>query len=425
MSSKNQSYASSLAILTSLFFMWGLITSLNDILIPHLKDSFSLSYFQASLVQFCFFFAYFAMSYPAGKFVSALGYKKGIIAGLSIAAIGCACFYPAAGVRSYPIFLCSLFVMASGLTLLQVSANPYVNSLGAPENAAKRLNLTQAFNSLGTSAGPMLGGMFILSAVVLTTEQKSAMSATELQTYLVNEASSVQIPYLVLTAILILLAVFIMFCKLPVLENKHDAEADKGRSLFDYKHLMFGVIGIFMYVGAEVSIGSFLISFMEHPAISNLTAVQASKYLALYWGGSMVGRFLGSYVMNWIRPNKLLAFNAFFVIVLLLAAMVVKGTVGMWALLAIGLFNSIMFPTIFSLSLEKLGGLAGKASGLICMGIVGGAIVPMIQAGLADSFSLIGSFVVPALCYAYVAWFGLIGFKPSVVSAKKTAYSQA
>ncbi|NGZ68597.1 sugar MFS transporter [Vibrio aestuarianus subsp. cardii] len=325
---------------------------------------------------------------------------------------------------TYPIFLISLFILASGLTLLQVSANPYVNLLGTPETAAKRLNLTQAFNSLGTAIGPMVGGMFILSTVVLTSEEKSALSPSELQAHLVNEASSVQIPYIVLTVALVLLAVVILMCKLPKLtSDKLEADTLLQGKLTQHKHLMFGVIGIFMYVGAEVSIGSFLINFMENPAIANLSALEASKHLALYWGGAMIGRFVGSYVMTWIRPNKLLAFNAIIIISLIIVAMMIQGSIGMWALLAIGLFNSIMFPTIFSLSLEKLGGLTGKASGLLCMGIVGGAIVPMVQASFADSYTLIGSFAIPAICYAYIAWFGLSGFRPAQSNKYQTVYS--
>lgn len=412
MSPQSKSYRGSLAILTALFFMWGLITSLNDILIPHLKSLFSLSYFQASLVQFCFFFAYFVMSYPAGKIVSKSGYKLGIILGLIIAAVGCVLFYPAAGLRSYPIFLLSLFILASGLTLLQVSANPYVNSLGSPETAASRLNMTQAFNSLGTTIGPMLGGVFILSATILTTDQIDGLSSQAAQAYFSHEATSVQTPYLVLTGILLLIAVIIGFCKLPVLDEEKEVDAaSPEHSLLRHKHLIFGVIGIFAYVGAEVSIGSYLINFMENPDIAGLTALEASKHLSLYWGGAMVGRFIGSYVMTGIKPNKLLAFNAFVIIALLISAMIFAGHWGMWAVLAIGLFNSIMFPTIFSLALDKLGPLTGRASGLLCMGIVGGALIPMVQAAIADNITLRISFVVPVICYIFIAWYGLSGYK--------------
>lgn len=409
---QSKSYRSSLAILTALFFIWGLITSLNDILVPHLKALFSLNYIQASLIQFCFFFAYFVMSYPAGKIVSKSGYKMGIIFGLLVAACGCALFYPAASMRSYPIFLISLFVLASGLTLLQVSANPFVNSLGSPETAASRLNLTQAFNSLGTTIGPMLGGIFILSSVILTSEQLAALSPQDIQSYLTQEAASVQTPYLVLTAILIAIAIVIGFCRLPKLADEKQNSASKAsHSLWQHKHLIFGVVGIFAYVGAEVSIGSYLINFMQHPAIAGLTALDASQHLALYWGGAMIGRFIGSYVMTRIPANKLLAFNATIIILLLLSAIFFAGRFGMWAVLSIGLFNSIMFPTIFSLALNKMGSLTGRASGLLCMGIVGGALMPMVQAAIADHFSLLISFTVPVICYLYIAWFGMSGYK--------------
>lgn len=413
MLSQSKSYSRSLAILTALFFMWGLITSLNDILVPHLKALFSLSYLQASLIQFCFFFAYFVMSYPAGKIVSKSGYKKGIILGLLIAALGCVLFWPAAGIRSYPLFLISLFILASGLTLLQVSANPYVNSLGSPETAASRLNLTQAFNSLGTTIGPMIGGVFILSATILSVDQLAALSPQALQEYYHQEASSVQTPYLVLTGILILIALVITFCKLPVIAEEKGIDSAKNEySLFKYKHLIFAVAGIFAYVGAEVSIGSYLINFMEHPDIAGLSPLDASKHLSIYWGGAMIGRFIGSYIMTKIKPNKLLTFNAIVIVMLLCSAMLIQGHWGMWAVLAIGLFNSIMFPTIFSLGLNKLGAQTSRASGLLCMGIVGGAIVPMIQATIADNHSLLISFIVPVVCYTYISWFGISGFKP-------------
>lgn len=414
MNNKTTSYKGPLALLTALFFMWGLITSLNDILVPHLKSLFELSYVQASLVQFCFFFAYFVMSYPAGKIVSKFGYKSGIIIGLLIAAIGCVLFYPSASLRSYPLFLLSLFILASGLTVLQVAANPYVNSLGTPETAASRLNLTQAFNSLGTTLGPILGGMFILSAAVLGADQISKLPAGELQHYLATESSSVQTPYLVLTALLVLISLVIKFSKLPVLSNEIEQDDGKEHSLWKKKHLVLGVIGIFAYVGAEVSIGSYLISLLERPEVASLSAVDASQKLSLYWGGAMVGRFLGSMLMTRIKANRLLAFNATIVVLLLAAAIITKGTFSMWAILSVGLFNSIMFPTIFSLALNQLGGLTGRASGVLCMGIVGGAIMPIIQATVADHFSLLVSFVVPLACYIYIAWYGCKGYRPTV-----------
>ncbi|MEG3133847.1 L-fucose:H+ symporter permease [Rouxiella sp. T17] len=413
MNDKTTSYKGPLALLTALFFMWGLITSLNDILVPHLKSLFELSYVQASLVQFCFFVAYFVMSYPAGKVVSKFGYKAGIIIGLLVAAAGCVLFYPSASLRSYPLFLLSLFILASGLTLLQVAANPYVNSLGSAESAASRLNLTQAFNALGTTIGPILGGMFILSAVVLGADQINQLPADQLQQYYASESSSVQMPYLVLTALLILIAIVIKFSKLPVLSNEIEQDDGKDHSLWKKKHLVLGVIGIFAYVGAEVSIGSYLISLLERPDIAALSAVEASHKLALYWGGAMVGRFIGSVLMTRIKANRLLAFNAFIVVLLIASAILMRGTFSMWAILSVGLFNSIMFPTIFSLALNRLGGLTGRASGALCMGIVGGAIMPIVQAAVADHVSLLVSFVVPLVCYLYIAWYGCKGYKPS------------
>lgn len=414
MNDKSISYKGPLALLTALFFMWGLITSLNDILVPHLKSLFALSYVQASLVQFSFFFAYFVMSYPAGKVVSKLGYKTGIILGLLVAAVGCALFYPAAALRSYPLFLLSLFILASGLTLLQVAANPYVNSLGSADTAASRLNLTQAFNSLGTTVGPVLGGMFILSAAVLGADQIKQLQGDALSHYYATESASVQMPYLLLTAALILIALVIKFSKLPVLGNESEQIQDgKDHRLWQRKHLVYGVIGIFAYVGAEVSIGSYLISLLERPDIAALSAIDASQKLSLYWGGAMVGRFIGSMLMTKIKANRLLAINALMVVVLIALAIVVHNRFSMWAILAVGLFNSIMFPTIFSLALNKLGVMTGRASGVLCMGIVGGALMPIVQALVADHLSLLASFVVPLVCYLYIAWYGCRGYRPA------------
>jgi len=413
MNDNSKSYKGPLALLTALFFMWGLITSLNDILVPHLKSLFELSYVQASLVQFSFFVAYFVMSYPAGKVVSKFGYKAGIIMGLIVAAAGCVLFYPSASLRSYPLFLLSLFILASGLTLLQVAANPYVNSLGSAETAASRLNLTQAFNSLGTTIGPVLGGMFILSATVLTADQIGHLPAGEVQHYFASESASVQMPYLVLTALLVLIAVVIQCSKLPVIADEKEQDNSQDKSLWKQKHLVLGVMGIFAYVGAEVSIGSYLISLLERPDIASLSAVDASQKLSLYWGGAMVGRFIGSVLMTRIKANRLLAFNATIVVLLIASAIFMRGTFSMWAILSVGLFNSIMFPTIFSLALNRLGGLTGRASGVLCMGIVGGAVMPIIQAAVADHVSLLVSFVVPLLCYIYIAWYGCKGYKPA------------
>jgi len=401
-------YRGPLSVLTVLFFMWGLITSLNDILVPHLKAVFTLSYVQASLIQFCFFTAYFIVSFPAGRLVEGLGYKKGIIFGLCTAAVGCLLFYPAAGAHSYAFFLLALFVLAGGITVLQVAANPYVTVLGKPETAASRLTLTQAFNSLGTTVGPLIGAVTIQALVEHSTD-----------------ASSVHMPYLIPAGMLLAIAVIIGFIKLPQIKGGNDevqtqqnsAPQHEAKSIWQYKHLLLGVIGIFMYVGSEVSIGTYLISLMESPDVAGLSSDVAGRYLALYWGGAMVGRFVGGVIMARVRPNYVLAFNSVANVVLLAIAMAVSGKAAMWALLCIGLFNSIMFPTIFSLALDGLGKFTSKGSGLLCMGIVGGALVPFIQAMFADSIGLLMSFFVPMLGYVYILFYGLKGYRTKPVVA--------
>ena len=392
-----------LVVLTSLFFMWGLITSLNDILIPHLKAIFTLSYVQAMLIQFSFFGAYFVMSFPSGFLVEKLGYRKGIITGLSTAGIGCLGFYPAASMQSYPLFLGALFVLASGITLLQVAANPYVAVLGKPETSASRLNLTQAFNSLGSTIGPLVGSALIRAAV---SADGAGTAASEIET--------VQGPYLALAAVLFVIAIAFAQFKLPVVPDTDESDATDAagappRSVWRYSHLVLGALAIFVYVGAEVSIGSFLVNFMADPAIGGLTENTAGRYLSLYWGGAMVGRFIGAYVLRKIKPGYVLAFNAVCVILLLIVAMSVAGRTGMWAVLAIGLFNSIMFPTIFTLAIAKLGRHTGEGSGVLCMAIVGGAIIPVVQGYFADTMGILMSFFVPAICYGYVVYYGLKG----------------
>lgn len=418
-------YNAALVVLTSLFFMWGFITCLNDILIPHLKTVFSLNYTQVMLIQFTFFTAYFIVSLPSGMIVEKVGYKRGIVIGLVAAGIGCLMFYPAAGTRSYPIFLSALFVLASGITLLQVSANPYVAILGKPATASSRLTLTQAFNSLGTTVAPLFGSLLILSVAAKSSEELAAMNPADLSAYQLAEAASVQVPYLWLAAALFLIAAFFAVIKLPVIEaSSGEARSESGESYdtqhpsaWKYRHLVLGAVAIFVYVGGEVSIGSFLVNFMGQPNIAALPAAEAGRYLSFYWGGAMVGRFIGAAVMRVIAPGKVLAFNAFFAGLLTLAAMVFSGHISMWAILAVGLFNSIMFPTIFTLAVDGLGKHTGQGSGILCMAIVGGAIVPVIQGVFADAIGIQPSFFLPVLCYLYIAYYGLKGHIPSFKNA--------
>ena len=383
----------SLSILTSLFFMWGFITCLNDILIPHLKAMFTLDYTQAMLVQFCFFGAYFIMSVPSGYYVDKMGYKRGIITGLFIASLGCLLFYPAAGNHSYPLFLGAFFVLASGITLLQVAANPYVTVLGLPETASSRLTLTQAFNSLGTTLAPYVGAVFILSVA-----DKSA-----------DQAMSVQHSYLFLASILFILAVVFARIKLPDIQaqlHQHDSSNTIQISAWHYPHLLLGAVAIFVYVGSEVAIGSFLVSFLGQTHIAALSVQDAGKYVSFYWGGAMIGRFVGVALMQKIKSSHLLACNAFAAVMLIFTAIFASGDLAMWSLLAVGLCNSIMFPTIFSLALNGLGAHTGQGSGILCAAIVGGAIIPLIQGVIADYVGLQMAFFLPMLCYLYIGFYG-------------------
>jgi MFS transporter, FHS family, L-fucose permease len=398
-----------LIIVTILFFMWGLLTSLNDVLIPHLKSVYTLTYVQAMLVQFCFFGAYFIVSLPAGMLIKRVGYQNGAVAGLMIAAAGCALFYPAAS-SGYALFLLAFFVLAAGITILQVAANPYVTVLGDPQTASSRLNLTQAFNSLGTTVAPALGGMLILSGGVLNASQFAALPQVEQLAYRAKEAASVQGPYLALAGALLALAVLFAVARLPKIVHADDAGLavdDAKGSALSHKHLVLGAVGIFLYVGGEVSIGSFLINFMGEPSIAGLAAADAADYVSFYWGGAMVGRFIGFAVMRHVSPGRTLAFNAAASIALIMLAIFGSGKVAMWAILAVGLCNSIMFPTIFSMALHRLGKFTGQGSGILCMAIVGGALVPFAQGYLADTVGLQMSFFAPAACYAFILYFGL------------------
>ena len=400
-----------LTIVTILFFMWGLLTSLNDVLIPHLKSVYSLTYVQAMLVQFCFFGAYFIVSLPAGMLIKKIGYQRGAVAGLIIAATGCAMFYPASQ-GSYALFLLAFFVLASGITVLQVAANPYVTVLGAAHTASSRLTLTQAFNSLGTTVAPTLGGILILSGAMLGADQLAALPAAEQLAYRVKEAAAVQGPYLALAGALLTMALLFAVARLPAISHQgasaaQAARQDGQRSALAYPHLVFGAIAIFMYVGGEVSIGSFLINFLGEAHIAGLPPAAAAHYVSYYWGGAMVGRFLGFAVMRYVSPGKALACNAALSIALIVLAMCSHGALAMWAILAVGLCNSIMFPTIFSMALFRLGPHTGQGSGILCMAIVGGAVVPFGQGLLADAFGLQLSFLVPAACYLFVLLFGL------------------
>ena len=400
----------SLSILTSLFFIWGFITCLNDILIPHLKAMFTLDYTQAMLVQFCFFGAYFMVSVPSGYYVDKMGYKNGIITGLFIAGLGCLLFYPAAGAHSYALFLGAFFVLASGITLLQVAANPFVTVLGSPETASSRLTLTQAFNSLGTTLAPYLGAVFILSVSQKSTDEIYLFDAQQLVTVQTEQATAVQNAYLLLAGVLFALAIIFALIKLPTIQSQsHQNEQTKTTliSAWHYPHLILGAVAIFVYVGSEVAIGSFLVSFLGQTDIAALSVQDAGKYVSFYWGGAMIGRFVGVALMQKIQSSRLLAFHALAAVLLILTAIFAKGDLAMWSLLAVGLCNSIMFPTVFSLALNGLGSNTGQGSGILCAAIVGGAIIPLVQGMIADNVGLQMALFLPVSCYFYIGFYGL------------------
>lgn len=550
-------YRVPLIILTTLFFMWGFITCMNDILIPHLKSVFEMGFAETMLIQTVFFLAYALMSIPASIVIKKIGYQKGIVVGLSVAGIGAFLFYPASIILTYPFFLFAFFILATGITILQVAANPYVAILGSSETASGRLTLTQAFNSLGTTLAPLVGGFLILggsfyylsdktseriispseeqienfstskweenlklsnikidevSAIAkdkegkvwintnskiyhydgkyfdeiehiegaITSETKGLLlletqdpsskekikrieeiTNNEFEKFKKEKASTVRLPYIGLSIILLLLAIMFLFVKLPKFtEIKQEATVYSG-SAWQHRHLVLGAIGIFAYVGAEVSIGSFLVNFFSKESIAGLVEADAAKYVALYWGGAMVGRFQGALAMNGIgnktkknilmmlilslgfvlawyitkdpilamvfsgfvilnaaacifganKPGRTLGIFATITGILVLLTITLTGSVAMWSIIAVGLFNSIMFPTIFTLAIDGLGHHTSQGSGILNTAIVGGAILPLLMGVLADSVGVQYSFAITLICYIFIAYYGFIGHK--------------
>ena len=376
--------------MTFLFFLWGFVTVLNDILIPQLKDGFDLSNTQAMLVQFCFFGAYFIVSPFAGKLVSFIGYKRGIVVGLVVMLIGCLLFYPAAGYEVYGLFLLALFVLASGITFLHVAANPYVIALGPEKTEASRINLAQAMNSLGTTLAPIFG-VFIISDAIFV------------------YAEAIQRPYLIIAATLLVVTIIFLKIKLPVISHLENNQEKSDVSIWSRKPLSLGVLAIFLYVGGEVSIGSFLIIYFSETVHIGLEQSSAGEMVAYYWGGAMIGRFIGAFLMKFLRPTRYLAFNALIAILLIIISMNSSGSIAMWSILLVGFFNSIMFPTIFALAIRGLGSLTSKGSAILCQAGVGGALVPLLQGITADNIGIQMSFIVPMIFYLYIGWYALNG----------------
>jgi FHS family L-fucose permease-like MFS transporter len=399
-----------MAMVSTLFFAWGFLTCLNDILVPHLKNIFDLNYTEVMLVQFAFFSSYFLFSMPSGKIVEWIGYKRAMVTGLLTMAMGALLFVPAASIPSFPLFLSALIVLAAGMTVLQTSANPYVAILGPPRTASSRLNLTQAFNSLGTTLAPKFGSLLILGAAAApaSIEAMRAMGADQLHAYRIQQAASVKVPYIGLAVALVVLAATVAWFRLPVIEYA-EAHGHATGSVWRRRRLVLGAVAIFVYVGAEVSIGSLMTNYFNQKEIGNLALKDAAGYLQYYWGGAMVGRFLGAWLLRKLRTQTLLGLNALAAALLVTASMLTFGHFAMWSLVLVGLFNSIMFPSIFTLAIEGLGPLTGKGSGLLVAAIVGGAIIPELQGLLADHIGIHHAFFLPVLCYAYIVFYALKG----------------
>jgi len=410
----SSSYGAPLAVVTTLFFMWGFLTCLNDILVPHLKPIFDLNYKQILLIQFAFFGAYALFSIPAAKIIDWIGYQRSMVVGLLTMGLGAFLFVPAASVPSYPLFLMALIVLGAGITCLQVAANPYVTVLGKPETASSRLNLTQAFNSLGTFLAPFFGGLLILTAAPKTMEEIRALAPDALQAYRLHEAATVKMPYVGLGIALVVLAVAIGSFKLPKIPHaQHHIGEKVNDSIWKHRNLIFGAIGIFVYVGAEVSIGSFLVNYFSQPEIGGLTEKVAASFVAFYWGGAMVGRFIGSGLLQRIKTGRLLGICAVCAAALVTISMLTTGHFAMWSIILVGLFNSIMFPSIFTLGVAELGPLTGDGSGVMIMAIVGGALIPLAQGAIADKIGIHHAFLLPVICYLYILFFALSGSKPN------------
>jgi FHS family L-fucose permease-like MFS transporter len=377
--SQTGNYGGALAMLASLFFMWGFITVINNTLLPHLRSVFDLTYVQTTLIESTWFIAYFVASIPSAKLIEKIGYKPAIIVGLAVMAFGSLLMIPAARIPSYWVVLIALFIVASGIALLQVAANPYVTVIGSPKTASSRLNLVQAFNSMGTTFAPLFGGYLILSRSVSGNQVEGAAALTQAER--LADAQSVQLPYLIVTV-----------------------------ALWKFRNLVWAVPAIFIYLIAEIGVSNLFINFVSGPSIGNMSHAEASNYLFILWGGMMVGRFAGAYAMRTIAPEKVLATVSLCAFIVMLITTFASGQLAMWALISVGLFHSIMFPTIFTLGIKGLGPLTEEGSGLLIMAIAGGALV-IVQGWLADMYGLQLSFLLTAACELYVLWYALWGSK--------------
>ena len=418
MTKKNNTFA--VALITSLFFLWGISLNLNSILVPHLKKACQLTDLQSAFVDSAYYIAYFIVAIPAGLFMHRYGYKRGIVLGLLLFAIGAFLFYPAASTRMYGFFLFALFIIASGCGMLETAANPYINNLGSPEGATWRINFAQSFNGLAAFLAPNIGGLFILSGITLTDAQKAAMSPQQLNSYLQGESDAVKIPYIIIGLAVLLVAILIWRTTLP--DIKEHGESNNERtdwgSIFSEKNLMLGVGGIFFYVGAQAAVTSFFIRYSKY--VAAIQEKEAAGLLGLAMLGFMLGRFIGSVAMRFIRPVKLLIIYSLINCGLLTLAFTLDGQFSVYAIMGVPFFMSIMFPTIFSLSISGLGEKTKKASSLLIMGIVGGAVIPLVLGQVSDRSNIRVAYLVPIISFAYIGYFALRNIKVKVLEAVVT-----
>ncbi|HVH87307.1 MAG TPA: L-fucose:H+ symporter permease [Terriglobales bacterium] len=403
-------------LITTLFFLWAFGVNLNDILIPRFRTAFALNDFQSSFIQVAFFGGYFLAAFPAGRLMERIGYKRGILVGLFLCACGALLFLPATSVRLYSFFLFALFVMACGQSFLEVAANPYVTILGPPQSSERRLNFAQSFNAVGAVLSPLVGRTFILTGMEYTPAQLALMSAAQVQAYRAEQAGTVKFPYLLIAAIFVVVAAAIYFTHLPdVVEEKEGSASIRPESvgsILSHGHLVKGVIAQFFYVGAQVGVASFVIRFAQH-TVPGMTQRVAAYYLLGHQFGFMAGRFAGSALMKIVAPARLLSIFAVGCLVSVLVALMANGIVPVWAVVLIGFFHSIMFPTIFALGIKNLGPLTKRGSSLMVMAIIGGAFFPAIMGRISDATNIQTAFVVPLICYVYILYYAVAGYRPS------------
>ena len=417
-------FVAPLVLITSLFLLWAVGVNVNDILVPHLKAAFGLTDFQSSFIQIAFFGGYFLAAFPAGRLMERIGYKKGILTGLCFCATGALLFLPASYSRLYGFFLFALFIMASGQSFLEVAANPYVTVLGPPQSAERRLNLTQSFNSVGAVLTAVFGGAFILTSNEYSPQQLASLSSVQVQAYRAAQAGTVRIPYLVIAGIFLAVAMLIYFSHLPELRepgalSESQTSSSGLRGILSHRHLVRGVLAQFLYVGAQVGVGSFIIRFAQQVE-PGTPAKSAANYLQLHLFGFLLGRFSGSALMKKFQPSRMVASYAASALVCAAIAVTTSGALAVFAIVLIGFFHSIMFPTIFALSIKNLGPLTKRGSSLLVMSIIGGAVFPAIMGRISDASNIQRAFLVPLICYVYLFYFGLWGYKPSPVLEQET-----